>query len=71
MVNEKKINPIDFLLEGLESNKDLIKNLKGTPYFAIIKSIERIGVLDSLGKLSKVNLGHFEKIKLILITYFN
>ena len=71
MVNEKKINPIDFLLEGLESNKDLIKNLKGTPYFAIIKSIERIGVLDSLGKLSKVNLGHFEKIKIILITYFN
>jgi len=70
MVNEKKINPIEFLLEGLESNKDLIKNLKGTPYFAITKSIERIGVVDSLGKLSEVNLGHFEKIKTTLISFF-
>ena len=70
MINEKTINPIDFLLDGLESKKDLIKNLKETPYFAIIESIERIGVLDSLGKLSKVNLGHFESIKTTLIAFF-
>ena len=66
----KEVASTEFLLNNLESNKALIKKLKETPYYKIIKKIEKVGVLDSLDDLLKVNLGHFDKIKNTLISYF-
>ncbi|MFX0071016.1 MAG: hypothetical protein ACFFAO_07995 [Candidatus Hermodarchaeota archaeon] len=63
------INTIDFLLEGLENNKTLVKKLKESPYYKIVKSLGEIGAKESLNRLLKVNLGHFEKIKNTLISY--
>jgi tetratricopeptide (TPR) repeat protein len=69
-IGEEKVESVEFLLRNLENNKALVKKLKETPYFKIIKKIEKVGILDSLNDLLKVNLGHFEKIKNTLISYF-
>ncbi len=69
MLGIKQINYTDFLLEGVE-NKKLIKKLKSTPYFIITKRIEKLGLRETLNELLKVHLGHFEKIKNSLISYF-
>ena len=64
------LDPIGILLENLEENSALVKNLKETPYFAITDSIKKVGMIESLNKLLNVHLGHFEKIKNTLISFF-
>ena len=68
-INISQIAPMEYLLEGTEEKKALIEKLKKTPYFEICERIKKVGVIDSLDKLAKVNLGHFEKIKNSLISY--
>jgi len=63
-------DPLGILLENLEENSALVKNLKETPYFAITDSIKKVGMIESLNKLLNVHLGHFEKIKNTLISFF-
>ena len=70
MLGIKAIDTIEFLFENIETNKNLIKNLKESPYFKITQSIKKIGIINSLQKLLDVHLGHFEKIKNTLISYF-
>ncbi len=69
IINEDIINPIEYLLEKTEDNKNLNERIKNTPYFEICERIQKIGLEDSLDKLSKVHLGHFEKIKNTLLSY--
>ncbi len=64
------LDPLGILLENLEENSALVKNLKETPYYAITESIKKAGMIESLNKLLNVNLGHFEKIKNTLISFF-
>lgn len=68
-LGKNKIEPIPFLLEELDNQK-LIKSLKESPYFKVSERIEKVGLLDSLDKISRAQLGHFEKVKKILIPYF-
>ena len=70
MLGIKGIDTIEFLFENIETNKNLIKKLKESPYFKITESIKKIGIINSLQKLLDVHLGHFEKIKNALISYF-
>ncbi|MFX1315793.1 MAG: hypothetical protein ACFE9T_08010 [Promethearchaeota archaeon] len=66
----KMIDSINFLLKGAENNKSLVENLKDSPYFKITKRIQKAGIRESLDDLLKVHLGHFEKIKNTLISYY-
>ncbi len=70
MLNIEELKCSEYLLEELESNKPLVKALKKSPYFKIIDKIERAGLNDALNDLISINLGHFEKIKNVLITNF-
>lgn len=65
-----EIDSIDFLLKNVETNKQLTKQLKSSPYFKITERIQKAGIRNSLDDLLKVHLGHFEKIKNTLISYY-
>lgn len=66
----EQIKCSDYLLSELEENKALVKTLKKSPYYKIIEKIEKAGLNDALEDLLLVNLGHFEKIKNVLISNF-
>ncbi len=66
----EEINCTGYLLNDLEENKTLIKELKKSPYFKIVRKIEKAGLTDTLNDIQKVNLGHFEKIKNTLVSHF-
>ncbi len=70
MIDVHQINPNEYLLEDCEKRKGLLEKLKQTPYYDITERIEKIGIIDALGEILKVNLGHFEEIKNTLISYF-
>jgi hypothetical protein len=70
MLDDEQINCIEYLLDNIEENKALIKKLQKTPYFKITKKIEKVGITETLNDLLNVHLGHFEKIKNTLISYF-
>ena len=69
ILNSKKLSPREFLLNGIEQNKVLLKAIKKSPYYEITEKIEKIGLQEALQSLLKVHLGHFEKIKNTLINY--
>lgn len=69
ILDVEKVSPKDFLLEGMEKNKKLMKSIKKSPYYEITDKIDKIGLQEALQSLLKVNLGHFEKIKNNLISY--
>ena len=71
ILNVELLDPINYLLEDTENNKDLVKHLKSTPYFEICERIKKVGMVDSFDKLAKIHLGHFDKIKNTLISYFS
>jgi len=70
MLGVSQLNPTEFLLENIEENKKLAKELKNSPYFKIAKRIEKVGIRENFDDILKLHLGHFEKIKNTLITYF-
>jgi tetratricopeptide (TPR) repeat protein len=70
VLNVQDIKGSEFLLKGIESNKNLVKELQKSPYFKITEKIETIGLTETLEDLLKVNLGHFETIKNTLISHF-
>ena len=70
MLGEKLFDSLSFLLEGTEKHKKLIKSLKSTPYYKITEQIQKIGVRESFERLLKTPMGHFEKVKNTLISYF-
>lgn len=69
ILNVEQVSPMEFLLEGMEKNKTLMKTIKKSPYYEVTDKIERIGLQEALQSLLKVNLGHFENIKNTLISY--
>ncbi|MBY8979487.1 MAG: hypothetical protein KGD72_03770 [Candidatus Lokiarchaeota archaeon] len=70
ILGSKEIKCRDYLLNGIEANKALTKTLKKSPYYKIVEKIEIAGLKDALNDLLLVNLGHFEKIKNVLISNF-
>ncbi|MFX0060427.1 MAG: hypothetical protein ACFE8J_19180, partial [Candidatus Heimdallarchaeota archaeon] len=70
MLGNRQFDPIAYLLEDMEKNKELIKKLKGSPYYKITERIEKQGIRESFDDLLKTHLGHFEMIKNTLISYF-
>ena len=66
----EEIKCTENLLRGIESNKILIKDIKKSPYFKISEEIEDVGLTDTLIKIQKINLGHFESIKNALVSHF-
>ena len=70
MIDVHQINPNEYLVGDCEKRKGLLEKLKKTPYYDITERIEKIGIIDALGEILKVNLGHFEEIKNTLISYF-
>lgn len=70
LLGSKEINCRDYLLNGIEENKALTKDLKKSPYYKIVEKIEIAGLSDALNDLLLINLGHFEKIKNVLISNF-
>jgi hypothetical protein len=70
MLGSQDFNPVEFLLENLEKNKALIKELKKSPYFKITERISKTGIIEALDDISKIHLGHFEMIKNTLISFF-
>ena len=70
ILGSKEIKCRDYLLNGIEANKALTKTLKKSPYYKIVEKIEIAGLTDALNDLLLVNLGHFEKIKNVLISNF-
>ena len=69
MLDIHQLDPIDFLLENIEDNKNLVKKLKASPYFRIAERMKKLGIREIFEDLSKTHLGHFEKIKNTLISY--
>jgi len=70
ILGSKEIECRDYLLNGIEENKALTKSLKKSPYYKIVEKIEIAGLTNALDDLLLINLGHFEKIKNILISNF-
>ncbi|MHA1723286.1 MAG: hypothetical protein ACTSXH_00375 [Promethearchaeota archaeon] len=70
MLGEQIIKPLGYLLENSKDHEILIRKLKESPYYKISERIESVGIPDTLDKLLETNLGHFEKIKNTLISYF-
>ena len=70
MLGIQKMNPNEFLLEDMENNKALVREIKSSPYYKITKRIQKIGIREVLDDLSKIHLGHFEVLKNTLISYF-
>ncbi len=70
ILNIEEIICSDFLLSELEENKTLVKTLKKSPYYKIVEKIEKAGLNNAFSDLLSTNLGHFEKIKNVLITSF-
>ena len=70
ILGNKEIKCRDYLLNGIEENKALIKSLKKSPYYKIVEKIEVAGLTEALNDLLLINLGHFEKIKNVLISVF-
>ncbi|MFO8017318.1 MAG: hypothetical protein R6U96_01675 [Promethearchaeia archaeon] len=68
-LGKENIEPTSFLLEGLK-NKKLIKQLKESPYFEVSERIDKVGLENSLEALDRVQMGHFEKVKNLLLPYF-
>ena len=66
----EEIKCTDYLLNNLEENNALIKALKKSSYFKIVRKIEKAGLAETLDDIQKVNLGHFEKIKNTLVSHF-
>jgi len=66
----EEINCTEYLLKNLEENNALIKQLKKSSYFKIVRKIEKAGLAEALNDIQKVNLGHFEKIKNTLVSHF-
>ncbi len=66
----EEINCTEYLLKNLEENNALTKELKKSPYFKIVRKIEKAGLTETLDNIKKVNLGHFEKIKNTLVSHF-
>ena len=71
LLGTHQINPIDYLFDGIENNKALIKKLKESPYFNISERMEKLGIRETFDDLLKTHLGHFEMIKNTLISYFS
>ncbi len=69
MLDIHQLDPIDFLLENIEDNKNLVKKLKASPYFRIAERMKKLGIREIFEDLSKTHLGHFEMIKNTLISY--
>ncbi|MHA1458788.1 MAG: hypothetical protein ACTSO6_06690 [Promethearchaeota archaeon] len=70
ILESEEIQCRDYLLKGIEENKALTKSLKKSPYYKIVEKIEIAGLTDALNDLLLINLGHFEKIKNVLISVF-
>ena len=70
ILNIEELKCSEYLLNGVESNKPLVKALKKSPYFKIVDKIEKTSLNDALSDLLATNLGHFEKIKNVLITNY-
>ena len=70
MLGEQVLDSLKFLLEGGQEHKKMVKNLKNTPYYKITEQIQKIGLPETLDKILKTPMGHFEKLKNTLITYF-
>ena len=70
ILSVEEIKCTEYLLNNLEKNNALIKELKKSPYFKIVRKIEKAGLAETLNDIKKVNLGHFEKIKNTLISHF-
>ena len=70
ILGSKEIECRAYLLNGIEENKALTKSLKKSPYYKIVEKIEIAGLTDALNDLLSINLGHFEKIKNVLISNF-
>jgi len=70
ILNLEEMKCSDYLISELEENKALVKILKKSPYFKIVEKIEKAGLSNALNDLLSVNLGHFEKIKNVLISNF-
>ncbi|NHJ21222.1 MAG: hypothetical protein EAX91_09780 [Candidatus Lokiarchaeota archaeon] len=68
IVKSEDIICSEFLLNELEQNKALVETLKKSPYYIIVVKIEKTGFDDAFDDLLSINLGHFEKIKNVLIT---
>ncbi len=66
----EEINCTEYLLKNLEENNALIKALKKSSYFKIVRKIEKASLAETLVDIQKVNLGHFEKIKNTLVSHF-
>ena len=66
----EEINCTEYLLKNLEENNALIKQLKKSSYFKIVRKIEKSSLVETLNDIQKVNLGHFEKIKNTLVSHF-
>jgi len=69
-IESKEIKCREYLFNGIEENKALTKRLKKSPYYKIVEKIEIAGLTDALDDLLAINLGHFEKIKNVLISNF-
>ncbi|MFX1310735.1 MAG: hypothetical protein ACFE8C_13620 [Promethearchaeota archaeon] len=70
MLGTQDFNPIDYLLEDIKKNNELVKKLKESPYYIVTERMIKLGIRDALDDLSKIHLGHFEKIKNELISHF-
>ena len=70
ILSVEEINCTENLLKNIEENNSLTKELKKSRYFKIARKIEKAGLAETLNDIKKVNLGHFEKIKNTLVSYF-
>jgi len=70
IISFEEVKGTEYLLNNIEDNKSLLKEIKKSPYFKISTKIEKVGLTEALDDLLKVNLGHFEKIKNTIVSHF-
>jgi tetratricopeptide (TPR) repeat protein len=71
MLGEKKIEPIEFLLDNFnKKNSTLVKRIKNSPFYKLTERIEKLGIEETLDRVKETKLGHLDKVKETLISYF-
>ncbi len=68
LLGKKVLNSLEFLLENV--NETIALKLRDSPFYQLTERIEKVGITDMLDRLKKIHLGHLEKVKDVLISYF-
>ncbi len=69
LLGKKFLDPLKFLLEDMTDS--IASKLRDSPFYQLTERIEKVGITEMLDRLKKIHLGHLEKVKDVLISYYS